>query len=129
MSFSNYLEQKLAEHSLGIASYSMPSNIYAALFSSPLSDTSDFSNELSGGGYARVNITGQLAYTGGVIQNTVVLQFPAATSDWGTVAGIAIVNADAGGDILYWGNFDPTRTVSTGDVFAFLAGTFKIILD
>ncbi len=129
MSFSNYLEQKLAEHSLGITNFTMPSNIYLALVVANLDDSSNFTNEVSAGDYNRLEVTGSLSWAGGQISNSSVMAFPTATNDWGDIHGIAICDSANAGNILYFGNFPIPKTINTGDVFALLVGTLKIILD
>ncbi|MCF1458497.1 MAG: hypothetical protein LPH21_13335, partial [Shewanella sp.] len=58
---SNYLEQKVLEHTLNIAAYTPPSTLYLALFTSAgglENNTVGEQTEVSGNGYARLSITG-----------------------------------------------------------------------
>ena len=136
-SFSNYLENKLLDHSLGKASYSMPT-AYIALCTSAPTDASTGSSivepSTSGTAYARVATSGTdwVNSSGGIISNATVLSFAAATgAGWGTITHFALCdNGTVGaGNMLIWGEVSPTIPVPTGSIVSFAIGNLQITLD
>jgi len=92
---SDYLENKLLDHALGTAAYTMPT-VYVALYTSDPTDA-DTGTEVSGGGYARQTVTFNAA-SGGSASNAGDITFPQATADWGTITHIGLRDAATGGN-------------------------------
>ena len=67
MSFSNYLEDAVLNHVFGGSSYTAPTTLYVALFTSAPSDTGG-GTEVSGGAYARQ--TGAFTVSSGTASNS-----------------------------------------------------------
>ena len=127
--FSDYLENNLGDHVLGIASYTSPSNIYLALFTDDPTDA-DTGTEVSGGGYSRLDVTGKFnAFSGGSSQNNADLAFPTATVDWGTVTHAAIYDASTGGNLLLHASVSTSKTINSGDTAEFKSGNITVTLD
>lgn len=129
---TDYLEAKMLNWMFGGTPYSPPSVMYIGLFSILPTD-SDPGTELSGGGYARVPVNNDpvnwpAAEDATIKQNGVVFTFPAATSDWGGVAGIGIFDAATAGNLLYWSNIVPISVV-TSDIVRILVGGITISAD
>ena len=88
--------------------------------------------EASGGGYARVQVTGVGGINwddpsgGGATQNTNAITFPTATGDWGGISGVIIADHATAGNILLHGSLTSARDVKNGDVFKFNAGDLDI---
>ena len=68
-SASNYLENKLIDHSLGTTTFTKPTTVYAALYTVAPSDSSA-GTEVTGGSYARQAITFSAASSGSTSNNT-----------------------------------------------------------
>jgi len=89
--------------------------------------------EPSAGSYARVpvvsnNINWSNPSTE-TLSNATTILFNTATGNWGTITGIAIVDAATVGNMLFWAALSVSKTVSTGDVIEFLATSLTIQMD
>lgn len=130
MAFSNYLEKKLLEHTFRNVTYTPPTTVYVALFNTLPAGDGTGGTEVSGGAYARQAIT-YAAGTGGSptsISSSALVQYPTATASWGTIVGAGIYDALTGGNLLEMGPLATSKTVGTGDAFAFPVGTYSISL-
>lgn len=125
-SMTDYLENKILEHSLGKTAYSMPT-IYAALFSTALNETGNAS-EFMGNGYARVHATFASAANGRIANDQNVV-FPAATGNWGSVVSVGLFDAPTGGNLLWYGSLDAAKTINTNDQFVLPTNSVAITLD
>ena len=127
---SDYLENKLLDHSLATAAYTAPSAVYVGLHTgSPLDDESG-ANEIStsGTGYVRKGATFAVATAGSASTNATVT-FDAAQSNWGTITHIAVYDAAIAGNLLYHGAVTTSKTIETGDTFQISTGNLTISLD
>jgi hypothetical protein len=137
---SNYFENTLVNHVFRGTSFSAPSNLYVALFTSSASlaelETGTLTNEVSGNAYNRVTIacsTGNwdaTSGTDGTTKNTNAIIFPTATpSGWGTIQYAAVMDtATPGtGNILIYGELGAPKTINVSDTFAFNAGDFTVV--
>jgi hypothetical protein len=128
----DYLENKLLDHVLGRVTYTPPTTVYVALFTTPVSDTG-VGTEVSGGGYARVAVANTTASwttaANGQKSNAVAITFPKATANWGTVVAWAIFDAATGGNCLYYGDVNPSIAVYVNAQPQFAAGSLTIIED
>ena len=125
---SDYLENKDIDHNLGTAAYTSPSAVYVALFTADPTDTGDTTNEISGGGYARTQVTFAAA-SGGSASNSADVTFPQATADWGTITHFGLFDASTAGNMLYSGALTASKTVSNGDTFKFATGDLTVTED
>lgn len=150
--FSNYIENKLIDHIFRAASYTMPSTIYVALLTTnavagdtgtTISGGTGTGVEVSGSGYSRVaynpssssnwtatqgGTSGASSGTTGMTSNSTTITFASATGSWGTVVGVAVVDAATNGNILFFGPLSVSKTVSTNDSFEFLTSELVITL-
>lgn len=125
---SAYLEQALLNHVLRNTTYTSPTTVYVALFTSnPDEDASG--TEVSGGSYARESV----AFDAPVDQspgyrcvNSALISFTTPTGSWGTVTHWAIFDAVSSGNMLYYGAFDTSRSIAASDDVEIAAGTLKI---
>ncbi len=124
MPMSSYLREKLAQHTFAQTAYTMPTNVYLAAFTQPLNTTSGITDEVSGGGYSRVDITGLLDESDGVITNNDLIKFNVATADWGDIYALAVMDSISGSNILIYSNLDTPVTINTSSVLGFFAGDF-----
>ena len=129
---SNYLEDKVLNHTLGNASYAQPT-IYIGLFTNDSTNASvnleagTLSDEVSGGGYARQTIDfGESS--GGTASNNATVTFPTATGNQGTISHVAIMDALTGGNVLFYGSVTTAKQIQNGDTFQISNGNLSISL-
>ena len=84
MSASDYLENKLLDHTLGSSAFSQPSNLYIGLSTGTFADANS-GTELSGNGYARKQVTFGTASSGS-ITNSGAVEFDTATGTQGSIS-------------------------------------------
>ena len=120
---SNYLENKILDHSLRNTSYTTPgTSIYIALFTDATAQNdANGGTEVSGGDYARVQVTGWDAPTSGSSANTSDITFTTASADWGNLRYIGIMDASTAGNLLFWGQLTEDKDVTNGDTFSISA--------
>ncbi len=124
------LEQAILGHTLGFSPMAPPTHVYTALcFAATVPSETVRGIEPAGGGYTRMPSTFALiADASNVAANTTSIEWPAATSDWGTLGYFELWDAPTGGSRLYWGPFSPPDPVivSAGDIVRFSAGTLGV---
>lgn len=123
---SNYLENALINGTLRATSYTAPSTVYLALYTTDPTDA-DTGTEVSGGSYARQSITFG-APSNGTSTNSAAIEFPQATADWGIVAYVGIRDASTGGNLLYHTPLDASKTILNGDIFKITSGNLSVTL-
>ena len=129
-SFSDYLEDKILNHTFGKTSYTPPT-IYVALSTAdPLDDASGLA-EPTGDAYARVQTSASdwNAASDGTLDNANNIIFPQATGNWGTITYFALFDAATGGDMLVHGALSQPQTIDSGNTVKFAAGDLDINLD
>lgn len=126
MSLSNYLEQEILDHLIGAATWTAPSTLYLALFTSdPGEDASG--TEVSGSGYSRQAMA--MSRSGSVIDNDALESFTASGGNFGTVTHWAVFDAASGGNMLFYGSLDTSRTINDGETGEAAAGAVTLTLD
>lgn len=125
-SLSNYLENKLLDHSLGTTSFTMPSQVYAAAYTTDPTDA-DSGTEATGGSYARVAVDFDAA-SGGATNPTGDVSFPEATANWGTITHIGLRDASTGGNLLWHGPLTTSKAIDTGDTLRIPAADMDVSL-
>jgi len=123
---SNYLENALINGTLRATSYTAPTTIYLALYTTDPTDA-DTGTEVSGTSYARQTIT-MGAPSNGVSTNSAAIEFPAAGGSWGTVTHIGIRDALTAGNLLYHTPLDASKAIATGDIFRVSVGNLSVTL-
>lgn len=119
---ADYAENKMLDHSFGKTAWTMPT-AFVALYTVTPSDSGG-GTEVTGGSYVRFTTSGSTwnSAAAGSISNALDIVFPTATGNWGTLTGIAILDAVSAGNFIWWGDLSANKTVNNGDVFKFLAG-------
>ena len=123
---SNYLENALINGTLRGTTYTAPSTVYLALYTTDPTDA-DTGTEVSGGSYARQSIT-MGAPSNGVSTNSAAIEYPQATASWGTVAYVGIRDDVTGGNLLYHSPLDVSKAIDTGDIFKIAIGSLSVQL-
>ena len=123
---SNYLENALINATLRNTSYTTPTTVYLALYTSDPTDA-DSGTEVSGTSYARQSITFG-SPSNGVTTNSAAIEFPQAGGSWGTVTHVGIRDASTSGNLLFHTALDASKTIATGDVFRIASGSLSVTL-
>ena len=138
---SNWLEAAVLNHFFRNVPTTSPAQIFLALYTTNPTDF-DTGMEVSGGGYARQQITFAAPVPGAgtlTVSNNNSITFPKATADWTasneTVGFWGVRTAVLGGNLLAYGEFDsPTAAnngkyaVLTGDRYNVEPGIINVIL-
>ena len=130
--FAAYTEDAILDHSLGTSAWTMPTTVYLALYTTApaVPDGLGGVEVTNAGAYARQAIAFDAA-SAGTASNTAEVVFPTATANWGTVVAFAILDSGTwdAGNMLYYGNWAASKTISTNDIFRLPAGNLDISLD
>lgn len=130
---SNYLENKLLDHTLGNAAFTQPANLYLGLFTNDSGNAAanleagTLTDEVSGGSYAR-KIVAFAAASGGSSATNATVTFDTATANWGTITHVAVMDASTAGNVLFWGAVTTSKTIENGDTFQVSSGNLTISL-
>jgi len=134
-SASDYLENNLINHIFRTSSYSKPTHLYVALYTSNPSDSGG-GTEVSMTGYSRVQRdpldTNWAATSGtdGTTSNSAVLDFGTWSSGGPvTVTGWAILDASSSGNFIVWGSLTSSKTINNGDAFQIPANNLSVTID
>lgn len=129
---TTYAANKILDHALGTAAWTMPAQMYLALCTTaPTAAAAGAAVSASGTGYARqaVDFTAAAAVSGGAsgaTSNAATVTFPTATASWGTVTHWELYDAVTGGNRIAYGAWTIAKTISTADVFTVPAGDLDI---
>jgi hypothetical protein len=125
---SVYLQNKILDHCMGKAAYTMPATVYLALIVTTLptaSMTGSTITEPAGGnGYARIQISASAltSAASGLSTNGTTITFASATNaGWGTIIGFAICDALTLGNMLFYGTLT-NKTILAGDTASLNGG-------
>jgi hypothetical protein len=134
---SNYLEGKVLDHVLRVASFTQPSGLYLALFTNTSGsaasnlESGTLTDEVStsGSAYSRQSITFAAA-SGGSSASSGTVTFSAATANWGTITHVAIMDGGTAGagNVLFYGAVTTSKTIETGDTFQVSSGNLTVSL-
>jgi hypothetical protein len=134
---SDYLEAQLLNLIFRTQAAWKPTAIYIGLWTATLTDASTgaTAGEVSGGSYARVQVTqADAKWTApgapGLTDNVDPITFPTPTANWGTVTDVMIVDTASGaGNCLFYGALTAPKTINNGDPAPyFAAGAFDVTL-
>lgn len=129
---TRYLQKKLLDHTLGIAEYTMPTELWGSLHTASPTESGSFDDEISDTGYSRQAFYGQFTatdLTSGVAQLTSVVNFGPADGDNGTVTYFAISDASSAGNMLFYGVLATAQTFDLDDQFQLNPGQLVIRFD
>lgn len=131
---STYLAHALLNLMFRNVAYSKP-NTFVALVTVVVtdSDTGSTITEPSGGAYARVQVNPNGGASpawdvavSGLVDNANAIAFAAATASWGTLVGVAIVDAASAGNVLFYDNGMADQAVGSGDTVSFPVGDLDV---
>ena len=127
---SVYLEGSVLNHLFRSATFQKPTTLAFCLLIAPASstDTGDLAGKevVNANGYARASlIPSDDNWTppdsNGVIRNKVLINFPIATGNWGSIVGVAVTDSITYGEgnLLFQGLMSPAQSVYAGMTFTF----------
>ena len=119
MSLSNAFEQRVYDWLFRPGqAVTRPSAIFMALFTAVTDAEAGTGTEVSGGSYARVNVTSAFgAPAGGSGSNTSVITYATPTANWGTATHFGLFDALTGGNpVSALVPLADARTINNGDV-------------
>lgn len=130
MPFSDYADDMVLKHMLGLTSWTMPAGCYTALGSDAAPAKTVFTEIVTAGtlGYARQTTVFNSPGTDGITENSALLTFgPDTTTNWGTLKSFAIYDAVTAGNRLTQGALtDQTKVVNIGDSATIAIGAIII---
>ena len=132
---SDYLENKLLDHTLAKTDFDKPAACYVGLFTgSPADDYSGSASEVATGtttSYARKSATFSAA-AGGSTTNSADVLFDEATASWGNLTHAALFTSSDGSgsaNMLWHGSLAANKSIASGDQFKIKAGDLDVSLD
>jgi len=115
-----YLSDNFVNAALRNTPYTSPALVYVALYTATPTPAGG-GTEVSGGGYGRQLVTVTVPVNG-QSSNTGEILFPVATATWGTIEAFALLDASAGGNMMYYGTLSTPRLILASDQVRFPAG-------
>lgn len=131
MTMTYFFAGKVIDHLLRNQSYTVPTTIYLAAFTSAPTKAGG-GTEVSGTAYARQSCALDAASVSGIgtTQNTSTVTFPTAGGAWGTVTHVAVYDAVTAGNMLLYQALNSSRgPIVLNDVLRFLAGELDFTFD
>jgi len=129
---SDYLENSLLNGILRGTTYTAPSTIYIALFTSDPTDA-DTGAEVADSAYIRQDAAkggtvqeGWTAPSDGVSSNAKLIQFPAIADGTVTITHYGVYDAQAGGNLLFHSELTTPRDMEVTDVVSFDIGAITV---
>lgn len=126
MSFTNYLEGKILDHVFRGVTYTPPAGVYVALFSVAPSETGG-GTEVTGGSYARQQVTYGAASGTGQIANTAAVSFTNMPAT--DVLAVGIMDAATAGNLLSYKVLSPSKSYVAGENVTIAIGDLIQTLD
>ena len=127
MDFTNYLADRLIKATVGTIPYSPSAKVYLSLHTSDPTKEGLSVGEVDAPSYNRqeINFTESVD---GVCTNDAQIDFSMATTNWGDVGWVAIMDAESSGYMLYFTELDNAKNILTGDQLRFQVNEVKLTL-
>ena len=126
MDFSNYLANKLISATVRKLAYTTPAQPYVALYTTdPTKDNTG--TEVSGVTYTRLPVTMKNPESG-FSENENELEWAIATTVWGTITHVGIMDAEVSGNLLYFAELLEPKNITVGDQFQITPDNLKLTL-
>ena len=129
---SNYLAEALLDFAFRNQVFAQP-DIYLGLCTADIvdSDTGATITEVSGSNYARADTmstssSGWENASTGAVENVAAIEFPTPSGSWGTVTSLALVDAAAVGNLLFYDNTLVAQEPGADDTVEFPIGDIDI---
>ena len=126
MDFTNYLADKLVNVTVRGVGYTSPVKVYLALFkTNPTKESTGI--EVNGASYTRPNVVFEEPVDG-VSQNTGQVTYAVATTNWGDVGWVGVMDSKEDGNLLYFTALDNPKNILTGDQLKFKPNEITLTL-
>jgi hypothetical protein len=116
MDFTNYLANRLIKCTVGDVSYTAPDKVYLALFTEDPTKAGKSDSEVDQASYTRKEVT-FTEPVDGVSTNAGKIEWGTATSNWGNVSYIGVLDSPSSGFMLYFTPLDNAKEILSGDQF------------
>jgi hypothetical protein len=132
---TNYLEDKVLNHTLRNVEFVRPATVYMGLLTSDPTETGGAGAEVStsGTGYIRKAITfgapGDGPGESRQVSNSAAVTYDVALLNWGTLTHFGIYDAEATGNMLYHGALTVAKAVNANDTAEFAIGDIVVTED
>lgn len=111
---TNYLRNKLLDHTLRVAAYTQPTALYVGLYTAAPTEAGGGTEVTVANGYARKSVTFTTAASG-VSTNSNLVEF--ANTGWsGTIVAVGLFDASVGGNLLYFTAISPSLVVASSQL-------------
>lgn len=132
MPITTYLANKLLDHQVGKAAFTMPT-VYVGLSSTTPAVGGTGATEPSGGAYARVATSAATwqSAASGATQNAAAITFTTASADWASGSNMTyavLYDASSAGNMLGYAALTVPKNVLSGDTMAIAIGDLDITL-
>ena len=127
MDFTNYLANRLIKCTVGDETFTAPEKPYLALFTENPTKEGLTSREVAQASYNRQEVT-MTDPVDGVSTNANQVDWSTATSNWGNVGWIAIMDAPSSGSMYYFTELDNAKEILSGDQFRINANELQLTL-
>jgi len=127
MDFTNYLADRLIKCTVGDNTFTAPDKAYLALFTTDPTKEGISDGEVDQASYNRQEVT----FTepeDGVSTNANQVDWSTATSNWGNVGWVAIMDESSAGNMFYFTALDNEKEILSGDQFKIDAGKLSLTL-
>ena len=127
MDFTNYLSDRLIKATVGDLSYTAPDKVYLALYTEDPTKEGLSTNEVDQASYTRKEVT-FTEPVDGVSTNASKIEWGTATSNWGKVSYIGVLDSPSSGFMLYFTALDNAKEILSGDQFIINVDQLKLTL-
>jgi hypothetical protein len=126
---TNFAEDLVLDWLFTTNSATRPTSWYVGLFTVAPGEGGG-GTEVSGNAYVREAATFTVSGTAPTTaENASAIEFPTATGNWGTIVAAGIFDASTSGNLIAFADLTASKTIQSGDVLRFNAGTLTITLD
>ena len=127
MDFTNYLANRLVKATVGDVSYTAPDKVYLALYTEDPTKAGKGDSEVDQASYTRKEVT-FTEPVDGVSTNANKVEWGTATSNWGNVSFIGVLDSASSGFMLYFTALDNAKEILSGDQFIIDVNKLKLTL-
>tara|TARA_R110002050_G_scaffold39525_1_gene96689 strand:+ start:568 stop:954 length:387 start_codon:yes stop_codon:yes gene_type:complete len=127
MDFTNYLANRLIKATVGDVSYTAPDKVYLALYTEDPTKAGIGDSEVNQASYTRKEVT-FTEPVDGVSTNSGKIEWGTATSNWGNVSFIGVLDSASSGFMLYFTALDNAKEILSGDQFIIDVNKLKLTL-
>jgi len=128
MDFTNYLASKLVKGTVGGFSYPAPDKVYLALLTEDPTKSGFTTSEVDQASYTREEVTFTTSGLTGESSNANKLEWGTATSNWGNVSHVGVMDSASAGFMLYFTALDNPKEILSGDQFIINVNQLQLTL-